>query len=238
MVFSGMREEIKTIFARDPAARSVAEVIFCYPGFQVVQTHKLAHWLWKKRFRFLGRFMSHIGRFLTGIEIHPGAKIGRRFFIDHGHGVVIGETALIGNDVTLYHDVTLGGVSLGEPEKGAQRHPILEDGVIVGAGAQLLGPILIGRNARIGSNAVVVRDVDPEAVMVGVPAHSTQYRQKKQEAEGGFDAYCVAAGKEDPLIKTVQELHIEMRQMQRRIHKLEAMLGSDTRDQGGRWGLN
>lgn len=233
-MFKRMKSDINAIFSRDPAARSVLDVIFCYPGFQALQIYRLSHWLWDIELKLLGRFVSHIGRLLTAIEIHPGAKIGERFFVDHGFGVVIGETAVIGDDVTLYHDVTLGGIAPSGDEKGKQRHPIIEDNVIVGAGAQLLGPITIGEGARIGSNAVVVKDVEAKAVMVGVPANSVEARRKGE----GFDAYCASAGKDDPLVKSMQEMHVEMRNLQQRMQKLEAMLGDTEVEQLSRWEVN
>jgi len=159
------REDIATAFDRDPAARSVREVLTCYPGLHAVWLYRLAHGCWKRRLPWLGRFISHVARWLTGIEIHPGAEIGRRFFIDHGMGVVVGETTEIGDDVTLYHGVTLGGTTW---EK-TKRHPTLEDGVIVGAGAKLLGPITIGKHSRIGSNSVLLRDVPPHSTVIGIP---------------------------------------------------------------------
>jgi serine O-acetyltransferase len=164
-MFSTIRHDVQTIFERDPAARSVLEVLFLYPGLHALWSHRLAHALWCNDLFFLGRAVSHVSRWLTGIEIHPGAQIGPGFFIDHGMGTVIGETAEIGAHVTLYHNVTLGGVSL---EK-IKRHPTLEDHVVVGAGAQILGPIVIGAHSRVGSNSVVVRDVPPHSVVVGVP---------------------------------------------------------------------
>src|SRR5688500_7565964 len=151
-MFARLREDIACILERDPAARSTWEVLTCYPGLHALVLHRRANWFWRKDLRWLARFTSHVARFLTGIEIHPGATIGRRVFIDHGMGVVVGETAEIGSDVTLYQGVTLGGTSL---EKG-KRHPTLEDGVIVGAGAKILGPLTVGAGARVGSNAVVV----------------------------------------------------------------------------------
>ncbi len=159
-----LAEDVRTVFARDPAARSTAEVLLCYPGLHAVWAHRIAHRLWRWRRFLLARWVSHAARQATGVEIHPGARIGRRFFIDHGMGVVIGETAEIGDDVTLYQGVTLGGVSL-EHEK---RHPTLEDGVVVGAGAKVLGALRVGRGARIGSGAVVVKDVPPRATVVGL----------------------------------------------------------------------
>ncbi len=160
-----LRQDIQVIFARDPAARSVAEVVLFYPGLHAVWMHRAAHWLWRRKRRLLARGVSHVSRALTGIEIHPGAQIGPGFFIDHGMGTVIGETAEIGEDVTLYHNVTLGGVSW---EK-IKRHPTLEDHVVVGAGAQILGPIRIGAHSRVGANSVVVKDVPPNSVVSGVP---------------------------------------------------------------------
>jgi len=160
-----MKSDIRSAIERDPAARSALEILLAYPGIHAVWGHRIAHWLWKHRLKLLARWFSHINRFLTGIEIHPGATIGDAFFIDHGMGVVIGETAEIGRDVTMYHGVTLGGVSL---EKG-KRHPTIEDDVVIGAGAKVLGNIVIGRASRIGANAVVVKTVPPNSVVVGVP---------------------------------------------------------------------
>ncbi|HXH72791.1 MAG TPA: serine O-acetyltransferase [Mariprofundaceae bacterium] len=160
-----IREDIRTAFERDPAARSTWEVITCYPGLHAIWMHRLAHFFWKHGLRWLGRWTSHLARWLTGIEIHPGATIGRRFFIDHGMGVVIGETTEIGDDVTIYHGVTLGGTTW---EK-TKRHPTLEHGVIIGAGAKVLGPIVIGEQSRVGANSVVLRDVPPHSTVVGIP---------------------------------------------------------------------
>lgn len=160
-----IREDIQSVFERDPAARSTLEVLLCYPGLHAIWGHRIAHWLWEHNLRLLARLLSHFFRFLTGIEIHPGARIGPQLFIDHGMGVVIGETAEIGRRVTLYHGVTLGGTSL-EKKK---RHPTLGDNVVVGAGAKILGAITVGENSRIGANAVVVKSVPPNSVVVGVP---------------------------------------------------------------------
>lgn len=165
MCFKLLKEDIKTVFNKDPAARNVFEVGFCYPGLHALWMHRIAHFFWKHRLYFLGRLTSHISRFLTGIEIHPGAKIGRRFFIDHGAGVVIGETTEIGSDVLMYQGVVLGGTSL-EKKK---RHPTIEDNVVIGAGAILLGDITIGNNARIGAGSVVIKSVPEGATVVGVP---------------------------------------------------------------------
>src|SRR5258705_10276492 len=199
-MFSRTREDIQCVFERDPAARSVLEVVTCYPGFHALQLHRFSHTLWRMGLRWLGRLSSHLARFLTGIEIHPGATIGRRVFIDHGMGVVIGETSEIGDDCTLYHGVTLGGTSW---NKG-KRHPTLARGVVIGAGAKVLGPILVGDGAKIGSNAVVVRDVPPGATAVGIPARivtaDDQQRRENQATKIGFSAYAIAAGMKEPMV--------------------------------------
>jgi len=166
-MFRTLREDIRSVFDRDPAARSTLEILICYAGLHAVWGHRMAHWLWTHKLKLLARALSQINRFFTGIEIHPGAVIGRRFFIDHGMGVVIGETAEVGNDVTLYHGVTLGGVST---QKG-KRHPTIGDGVVIGAGAKILGAITIGSCSRVGANAVVVDDIPPDSVVVGIPGH-------------------------------------------------------------------
>ena len=197
-MFQTIKEDINSVFARDPAARSVVEVLTCYPGLHARIIHRIAHRLWRANFKWLARFMSHIGRFLTGIEIHPGATIGRRFFIDHGMGVVIGETAEIGDDVTLYHGVTLGGTSW----KEGKRHPTLGNGVVVGAGAKILGPITIGADAKIGSNAVVVKDVPAGATAAGIPARILDEEKKTT----GFNAYAISNDQNDPLAKAIHGL--------------------------------
>lgn len=165
MAATSIQRDLQSVFERDPAARSPWEILLCYPGFHAVGGHRIAHWLWKQGFKLIARWFSHVMRFLTGIEIHPGATISQGLFIDHGMGVVIGETAEIGRNVTLYHGVTLGGTSL---HKG-KRHPTIEDDVVVGAGAKILGAITIGAGSRIGANAVVVKSVPPNSVVVGVP---------------------------------------------------------------------
>ena len=203
-MFRELREDIRSVFDRDPAARSFWEVLTCYPGIHALIMHRLAHRMWRPPPRWLRRLTAHLSRILTGIEIHPGATIGRRFFIDHGMGVVIGETAVIGDDVTLYHGVTLGGTSW---NKG-KRHPTLEDGVVVGAGAKVLGPIVISAGAKVGSNAVVTKPVPVGATAVGNPAriidNSEQSRQREVQAEKmGFSAYAVARDQDDPLAKAI-----------------------------------
>ena len=205
-LFSQLKEDIAVVFDRDPAARSTFEVITTYPGFHAMVIHRLTHKLWRLELKWLARFVAHIGRWLTGIEIHPGATIGRRVFIDHGMGVVVGETAEIGDDCTLYHGVTLGGTSW---NKG-KRHPTLMRGVVVGAGAKILGPITIGANARVGSNAVVVKDVPDDATAVGIPARiidSAAEKQRNQQAEKlGFSAYAISADMNDPVVKAIHAL--------------------------------
>jgi serine O-acetyltransferase len=198
-MFSRLKEDIAVVFERDPAARNTWEVITCYPGLHAILIHRLARALWEAELKWLGRLISHIGRWLTGIEIHPGASIGRRFFIDHGMGVVIGETAEIGDDCTLYHGVTLGGTSW---NKG-KRHPTLGRGVVVGAGAKILGPITVGDGARVGSNAVVVKAVSAGATVIGIPARVVEGRDS---AVGRFAAYAVAKGMDDPVLKAIHVL--------------------------------
>ncbi|EUJ11039.1 serine O-acetyltransferase [Methylophilaceae bacterium 11] len=205
-MFNHLKEDISIVFDRDPAARTHFEILTTYPGVHALIMHRISHWFWTKRFYWLGRMLSHIGRWLTGIEIHPGATIGRRVFIDHGMGVVIGETAVIGDDCTLYHGVTLGGTSW---NKG-KRHPTLEAGVVIGAGAKVLGPITIGKNAKIGSNAVVVKDVPDNATAVGIPARILEEeKQKKRDDTAqkiGFSAYAVGNDENDPITKAIHSL--------------------------------
>ena len=176
-MFKNIRQDIKVVFERDPAARSVIEILLCYPGFHALFFYRFSNWLWRNRLFLLGRFVSHLGRFFTGVEIHPGAAIGKGFFIDHGMGVVIGETAEIGDNVTLYHGVTLGGTSW---QKG-KRHPTLEEGVVVGAGAKILGPFKVGKNSIIGAGSVVVREVPPYSTVIGIPG-----RVEESLQEAGF----------------------------------------------------
>ncbi|MBF0166864.1 MAG: serine O-acetyltransferase [Alphaproteobacteria bacterium] len=221
-MFKRLQEDIASIVERDPAARSALEVLFCYPGVHALLFFRLSHWLWSNEFKLLGRMVSQISRILTGIEIHPGATIGRRLFIDHGMGVVIGETAVIGDDVTLYHGVTLGGTSL---HKG-RRHPTLEDGVIVGSGAQILGPHVIGQGARIGANAVVLSDVPKGVTMVGIPARVAMRRLKKDE-EATFHAYGLTSEHlPDPVARSAETLHRQVTALSQRLEELEQRLAS------------
>jgi serine O-acetyltransferase len=219
-----IREDIRCVFDRDPAARSTWEVITCYPGFHARLVHRLSHRLWGWGLKWLARFLSHLGRFLTGIEIHPGARIGRRLFIDHGMGVVIGETAEIGDDVTLYHGVTLGGTTW---NKG-KRHPTLADGVVVGAGAKLLGPIHVGERAKVGSNAVVVRDVPARATAIGIPARIVEPGRdevRERAAEKlGFSAYGISADMNDPMVKAIHGLLDHVVNIDARIEEILARL--------------
>ncbi len=216
-MFARLQEEIAVVFERDPAARNTWEVITCYPGFHAMLFHRLAHGLWTARLRWIARLGSHLSRWLTGIEIHPGATIGRRFFIDHGMGGVIGETADIGDDCTLYHGVTLGGTSW---HKG-KRHPTLGNGVVVGAGAKILGPITIGAGARVGSNAVVVKDVPPGATAIGIPARIVEH---EAAANGRFAAYAVGKDQNDPMAKAVHELIDHCADTDKRIDQILAEL--------------
>ena len=205
-MFNHLREDISVVFERDPAARSTWEVLTTYPGVHALLIYRLSWRLWALGLKWPARFLSFLGRWFTGIEIHPGATIGRRFFIDHGMGVVIGETAEIGDDCTLYHGVTLGGTSW----RQGKRHPTLERGVVVGAGAKILGPIIIGEGAKIGSNAVVVKDVPPGATAVGIPARilgSSKVDQRENRAQQmGFSAYAISDDMNDPIVKAIHAM--------------------------------
>ncbi len=223
-MFDHIKEDISIVFERDPAARTHWEILTTYPGVHALLMHRLSHWFWKADFFWLGRFCSHIGRWFTGIEIHPGATIGRRVFIDHGMGVVIGETAIIGDDCTLYHGVTLGGTSW---NKG-KRHPTLESGVVIGAGAKVLGPITIGEGAKIGSNAVVVKDVPANATAVGIPARILEEEKSKKREETaqkiGFAAYAVGNDENDPMIKAIHSLLDHASKQELAITELQAQI--------------
>jgi len=217
-MFRQLREDIASVFARDPAARSFWEVLTCYPGIHAILIHRLAHRLWRWRLFWLARLTAHFGRALTGIEIHPAAVIGRRFFIDHGMGVVIGETTVIGDDVTLYHGVTLGGTSW----KKGKRHPTLEDRVVVGAGAKVLGPITIRADARIGSNSVVTKDVPPGVTALGIPARLLEETPPDKTAVPhlDFSAYAVGGDQNDPLLVTLHALLNHAAETDRRLETL------------------
>lgn len=214
-MFKKIKEDIDSFIQRDPAAKSRLEVVLCYPGLHAILFYRVAHALWQRDFRILGRLLAHVGRVLSGIEIHPGAKIGRRVFIDHGTGVVIGETAEVGDNVTLYQGVTLGGTSLNE----GKRHPTLEDGVIVGSGAQVLGPHTIGAGARIGANAVVLDSVPAGVTMVGIPARMAMGRKKQVDEE--FCAYGMPSDLPDPIIRTFDALRSEINTLKARVNELE-----------------
>ncbi len=221
MIFKRIRQHLDSVMARDPAARSRLEVLLTYPGVHVLFFHRPAHWLYMRGYRLLARMISQTGRAFTGIEIHPGACIGRRLFIDHGMGIVIGETAEIGDDVTLYHDVTLGGVSPSvnsAAQIGHKRHPTLGNGAIVGAGAQVLGPITIGADARVGANAVVVQDVAAGVAVVGIPAKAIQPHKKV----GEFVAYGTPTGNvPDPVAHALEAMAEQVSQLQQRLAALE-----------------
>ena len=221
-IFKRIAEDVDATMARDPAARSRLMVILTYPCFYAILFHRIAHKVYRAGFYTPARMISQISRFLTGIEINPGAQIGRRLFIDHGMGVVIGETAIVGDDVTLYHDVTLGGISPSinsASQVNVKRHPTLEDGVIVGAGAQVLGDIVIGRNSRVGANAVVVKDVPPGVAVVGIPARIV----RPKEPCGDFDAYGVP-GRDlpDPVSRAMDALLDQISRLQARVAALES----------------
>jgi serine O-acetyltransferase len=229
-MFSRLRDDIRAVFARDPAARNTWEVLTCYPGLQAVWAHRLSHWLWRHGFKWLARVNSNIARWFTGIEIHPGATIGRRLFIDHGMGVVIGETAEIGDDCTLYHGVTLGGTTW---NKG-KRHPTLGNNVVVGAGAKVLGPFTVGDGARIGSNSVVIKEVPPGATVVGIPARIVQEARAPSDKVVqiartlGFDAYGLTRDMPDPvanaigaMLEHVQVLDERVGQLCKLMHQLD-----------------
>ena len=207
-------EDVRSVFARDPAARNVFEVLTCYSGVQAVLFYRLTHLLWRYKLYWLARFISTFARWLTGIEIHPGAVIGRRFFIDHGMGVVIGETAIIGDDCMLYHGVTLGGTTWDK----VKRHPTLRNGVVIGAGAKILGPITLGENVRVGSNSVVVRSIDDNETVVGIPGRIVR---KKAEDGDSFDSYVANSSgtSNDPTIQAVNSLIERLTEMEERLDK-------------------
>ncbi len=211
-MFETLKEDLKVVFDRDPAVRGKLEICFCYPGFHAILLHRLAHALWRRKFYFLGRLTSHFSRFCTGIEIHPGAKIGKGFFIDHGMGVVIGETAEIGDNCTLYHGVTLGGTSWAKEK----RHPTLGNNVVVGSGAKILGPFTVGDNSKIGSNSVVVREVPPNSTVVGVPGRIVLSDGQKAEDRADLEHGRLP----DPEAKAISCLFDQIRALEAKVKLL------------------
>ena len=227
-----VKEDVACVFERDPAARNLFDVLTCYSGVHALLFHRLNHWLWQRRLRWPARFLGNIARWLTGIEIHPGAVIGRRFFVDHGTGVVIGETAEVGDDVTVYQGVTLGGRTLDE----GKRHPTLGNNVVVGAGAKILGPFLVGEGARIGSNAVVIDAVPAGATVVGVPGRVVRCRDedknclemvsgdadaKQSQSQTVFDAYAISDESDDPYLVSISELQQQLEELRHEVAELK-----------------
>ena len=234
-MFKRIREDIVSYKARDPAARSTIEIILCYPGFHALLFYRVAHWLWARGGHLLGRFLSHVGRILTGIEIHPGAEIGRRFVVDHGTGVVIGETSDVGDDVTLYQGVTLGGIAPSVDSKsqaGRKRHPTIGDGAIIGCGAAVLGPITVGEGARVGANTVVTKDVPAGVTAVGNPARIVMPKDKAKAKAKEFVAYGTPADSADPMVQAIEALRAQLATQMERIEDLESRLADER--EGGR----
>jgi serine O-acetyltransferase len=228
-MFRRLRSDIQCILDRDPAARSKWEVLTCYPGLHAIVLHRGAHWLWQRELRWLARFVSQFSRWLTGIEIHPGAKLGQGVFIDHGMGVVIGETAEVGDGCTIYQGVTLGGTSL---YPGTKRHPTLGAGVIVASGAKVLGGFTVGDGARIGANSVVLKEVPPGATVVGIPGRIVEDKGTKRAER--FAAYAVVQEQDDPYAKAIQQLVEHSHELERAIAALNeklARLEKDEREQ-------
>ena len=212
MILGKFREDLSVVFQRDPAARNYFEILTTYPGVHALILHRFAHFLWSIKLKLIARIFSHLARILTGIEIHPGAQIGRRFFIDHGMGVVIGETAIIGDDCTLYHGVTLGGTTW----KKGKRHPTLKNNVVIGAGAKVLGPITLGNNSKVGSNAVVVTDIPNDSTAVGIPAKIIESGEKVKK----FSAYAVEKNSQDPVLQSIDEILKTLEKQQKEIKAL------------------
>ena len=234
-MFKNLKEDVQTILERDPAARSTLETLIVSAGLHAILLHRVNHWLWRHHFYLLGRIGSHLSRFFTGIEIHPGAKIGKRFFIDHGMGIVIGETSEIGDDCSIYHGVTLGGTTT---RKKGKRHPSLERGVIIGAGAKILGPIIIGSGSKIGSNAVVVKDVPDDATVIGVPGHIVSIENEGVEPDKktkrhamakkiGFDAYATTHDIPDPIQNAMDTMLDHMHEIDKELEELKKTLKKD-----------
>jgi serine O-acetyltransferase len=231
-MFNTIREDIRVVFERDPAARSAIETLIACAGLHAILFHRINHWLWNKHLYLLARFGSHIARFLTGVEIHPGATIGRRFFIDHGMGIVIGETTEIGDDCSIYHGVTLGGTTW---QKG-KRHPTLKNNVIIGAGAKVLGPITLGEGSRVGSNAVVVKDVPAGATVVGIPGHVVVKKADKEKNAAqreamakkiGFDAYGASKDMPDPIQNAIDAMLDHMHKVDEELETLKHQFEKD-----------
>ena len=217
MAFMFLCETIRTYRERDPAARSWLEVLLCYPGLHAVMWHRFSHWLWRHKLRLLGRWSSHFARWLTGIEIHPAAKLGRRLVIDHGMGVVIGETAEVGDDCYLYHQVTLGVART----SGGKRHPTVGNNVIIGAGAKVLGPISVGDNARVGSNAVVLENVPRNTTVVGIPARPVDRKPARDRKVPAFDPYGIPCDDSlDPLLRDLDQMHCALEELETRVARL------------------
>ncbi len=218
-MFQSLKDDINAVVERDPAARSALEVLLCYPGVHAILMHRIAHYLWRRGWVTTSRWLSQIARWLTGIEIHPGATIGKRLLIDHGMGVVIGETAEIGDNVTLYQQVTLGGVSL----DARKRHPTIEDDVVIGAGAAVLGPFTVGKGARVGANAVVLKEVEPGATVVGIPAKPVGPQEVNIDQNECFPAYGTLPGATvDPVARSLDLLQGEIERLAVKVANLEA----------------
>jgi len=222
VIIETLKRDIQAVFERDPASRSVWEIILCYPGFHALFFYRLSHWLWEQKLYLLGRFVSHLGRFFTGIEIHPRAKIGPGFFIDHGMGVVIGETSEIGENVTLYHGVTLGGTSW----KKEKRHPTIGKNVVIGVGAKILGPFKIGDNSRIGAGSVVVKEVPPNSVVVGVPGKVIFKDGKKMKDKIDLEKHILP----DPVAKAVECLIKRVQELEKEVAELKEERGKELED--------
>lgn len=226
-MFKTLKEDIQAFMVRDPAARSAVEIVLCYPGYHALMAYRMTHWMWNAGWRLPARFFAHIAKILTAVEIHPGATIGRRFVIDHGTGVVIGETADIGDDVTLYQGVTLGGIAPSVDSAnqiGQKRHPTLLDGAIIGSGAAVLGPITIGEGAKVGANSVVTKSVDDCMTAVGIPARTIMPRDKSKSKD--FVAYGTAVDGPDPMLQTMEELRRQISTLSGRIEDLEGRQSS------------
>ena len=229
-MFKSLKEDIDAAVERDPAVRSRLEILLCYPGLHATLLHRVAHGLWQRGWHLSARWISQVSRFLTGIEIHPGAVIGKRFFIDHGMGIVIGETAVVGDDVTLYQGVTLGGVKF----RPGKRHPTIENGVVIGAGAAVLGPFTVGEKARIGSNAVVLKEVPPDTTVVGVPARATEPRVVSAN-EPCFPAYGTGpVDSSDPVVRAIDRLCERVSELESKLAAQETGLDADATERKNR----